>query len=60
MVLVAPPQISEEEMKQLEAEAAFTVQRSIAAAVLLYLCMKISPKPSLASFCNIDVVATAS
>ncbi|PKS09594.1 hypothetical protein jhhlp_004212 [Lomentospora prolificans] len=33
----APPQISEEEMKQLEAEAAFTVQRSIAAAVLLYL-----------------------
>lgn len=33
----APPQISEEEMKQLEAEATFTVQRSLAAAVILYL-----------------------
>jgi hypothetical protein len=37
--LVAPPQISEEEMKHFEAEASFTVQRSLAAAVFLYLCM---------------------
>ncbi|KAL2106548.1 hypothetical protein VUR80DRAFT_6570 [Thermomyces stellatus] len=32
----APPQISEEEMKQHEAEAGFTIQRSLAAAVILY------------------------
>ena len=34
----APPQISEEEMMQAEAEASFTLQRSLAAAVILYLC----------------------
>lgn len=41
---VAPPQISEEEMRQQEAEAGFTIQRSIAAAVILYFCA-LSPLP---------------
>ncbi|SPO00232.1 uncharacterized protein DNG_03079 [Cephalotrichum gorgonifer] len=33
----APPQISEEEMRLAEAEAGFTVQSSVVAAVILYL-----------------------
>ncbi|KAL8386917.1 hypothetical protein RB595_010296 [Gaeumannomyces hyphopodioides] len=33
---VAPPQFSEEEMRQLEDEATFTVQRFIATSVFLY------------------------
>ncbi|EJT71000.1 hypothetical protein GGTG_12021 [Gaeumannomyces tritici R3-111a-1] len=32
----APPQFSEEEMRQLEDEATFTVQRFIATSVFLY------------------------
>lgn len=43
---VAPPQISEEEMQQLEAEAGFTMQRSLAAAVILYLCMFYPSRPA--------------
>lgn len=35
---VAPPQLSEEEIKQMEAEASFTVQQVLVSAVLLYLC----------------------
>ncbi|CAI0655353.1 unnamed protein product [Colletotrichum noveboracense] len=33
----APPQLSEEEIKQMEAEASFTVQQVLVSAVLLYL-----------------------
>jgi hypothetical protein len=36
--LVAPPQLSDEEIRAAEAEATFTVQRALAAAVALYLC----------------------
>lgn len=35
---VAPPQQSEEEIRALEAEAAFTVQQVAATAFFLYLC----------------------
>ncbi|VTT60024.1 unnamed protein product [Fusarium fujikuroi] len=34
----APPQQSQEEIRALEADAAFTVQGAITTAVLLYLC----------------------
>lgn len=33
----APPQLSDEEIRAAEAEATFTVQRALAAAVALYL-----------------------
>ncbi|TKW51265.1 hypothetical protein CTA1_3587 [Colletotrichum tanaceti] len=33
----APPQLSEEEIKQMEAEASFSVQQVVVSAVLLYL-----------------------
>ncbi len=35
---VAPPQASEEELRQAEAEATFTIQRFMATSVMLYLC----------------------
>jgi hypothetical protein len=38
-IAVAPPQQSQEEIRALEADAAFTVQGAITTAVLLYLCM---------------------
>lgn len=37
-LVVAPPQQSQEEIRALEADAAFTVQGAITTAVLLYLC----------------------
>lgn len=40
-LLVAPPQLSEEEIKQMEAEANFSIQQVLVSAVLLYLCMVI-------------------
>ncbi|KAF4780163.1 hypothetical protein CPAR01_09989 [Colletotrichum paranaense] len=33
----APPQLSEEEIKQMEAEANFSIQQVVVSAVLLYL-----------------------
>ncbi|OIW31317.1 hypothetical protein CONLIGDRAFT_680028 [Coniochaeta ligniaria NRRL 30616] len=33
----APPQLSEEEIRQAEAEANFTIQQAVATAVALYL-----------------------
>ncbi|KAF6811449.1 hypothetical protein CMUS01_06761 [Colletotrichum musicola] len=33
----APPQLTEEEIKQMEAEASFTVQQVLVSSVLLYL-----------------------
>lgn len=35
---VAPPQLSDEEIKQMETEASFTLQQVLVSAVLLYLC----------------------
>ncbi|EAQ90114.1 predicted protein [Chaetomium globosum CBS 148.51] len=35
-----PPQASPEELLAAEAEAAFTLQRALAAAAALYFCMK--------------------
>ena len=35
---VAPPQLSEEEIRQAEAEANFTIQQAVATTVALYLC----------------------
>lgn len=43
VVLVAPPQLSDEEIRAAEAEATFTVQRALAAAVALYLCTSSLP-----------------
>ncbi|KAK1979105.1 hypothetical protein LZ30DRAFT_727101 [Colletotrichum cereale] len=34
----APPQLSEEEIKQMESEASFTVQQVLVSSILLYLC----------------------
>ena len=36
--IVAPPQLSKEEIKEMENIANFTIQSTIATAVLLYLC----------------------
>jgi hypothetical protein len=38
--LVQPPQASPEELRAAEAEATFTIQRALAAAAALYLCMQ--------------------
>ncbi|KAI1747249.1 hypothetical protein F4782DRAFT_446669 [Xylaria castorea] len=38
----APPQLSEQEMRQLEGEANWTVKQFLAAAVVLYICMSSS------------------
>ena len=38
MDTVAPPQLSKEEIAQLEAEANFTVQQFTVGAIVLYLC----------------------
>ncbi|KAI0458174.1 hypothetical protein F5B21DRAFT_500818 [Xylaria acuta] len=35
----APPQLSEEEIRQLEGEANWTVKQFLATAVVLYICM---------------------
>ncbi|KAF9875105.1 hypothetical protein CkaCkLH20_07371 [Colletotrichum karsti] len=37
LIHLAPPQLSEEEIKQMEAEASFTIQQVAVSAVLLYL-----------------------
>ncbi|KAI1504855.1 hypothetical protein F5X99DRAFT_405494 [Biscogniauxia marginata] len=41
----APPQLSKEEIEQLEAEASSTVQRFLTTAVLLYICAHSSLTP---------------
>ncbi|KAI1635958.1 hypothetical protein F4809DRAFT_611343 [Biscogniauxia mediterranea] len=41
----APPQLSKEEMEQLEAEASSTVQRFLTTAVILYICTLPSALP---------------
>jgi hypothetical protein len=35
---VAPPQLTEAEIRELENEATFTIQQALATAFLLYLC----------------------
>jgi len=45
---VAPPQLSDEELRQLEAEASFSLRQSLVIAVALYFC-KYRAAPSLSS-----------
>lgn len=40
---VQPPQPSPEELRAAEAEATFTIQRAVATAAALYLCMPACP-----------------